>query len=158
LIPDLAAISDLVIAGTPWLVAAVLFLADLAATVHIVLYKSDNRAALGWVGFVWFVPVFGSILYFVFGINRVRRKAKRLRRKSLLDSPANEPSDSDGGKPNEMRELVGRVSGPFVCRCLTSPNLPFLAPAHRTGQADKRLILIGTQATTFDWHLSSKTL
>ena len=115
----IAAISDLVIPSKPSLVAAVLFLADLAATGHIVLNKSDNRAALGWVGFVWFVPVFGSILYFLFGINRVRRKAKRLRRKSLVESPANEPSDSDGGKLTEMRELVGRVTS----RPLTAGNL-----------------------------------
>ncbi len=96
-----------------------LFLADVAATCHILLNKGDNRAALGWVGFVWFVPVFGSILYFTFGINRVFRKAKRLRRKPLLDSPAHEPSDADGGKTNEMRELVGRVTG----RPLTFGNL-----------------------------------
>src|SRR3954467_7518531 len=54
----------------------------LAATVsmHIVLTKPDVRAAIGWVGLVWLAPVVGSALYALFGINRIRREAGRMRR------------------------------------------------------------------------------
>ncbi len=54
----------------------------LAATVsaHIVLTKPDVRAAIGWVGLVWLVPVVGSALYALFGINRIRRQAGLMRR------------------------------------------------------------------------------
>lgn len=44
-------------------------------TVHVLLTKSDVRAALGWVAVAWLSPFFGALLYFVFGINRVTRRA-----------------------------------------------------------------------------------
>ena len=44
-------------------------------TVHVLLTKSDVRAALGWIAVAWLSPVFGAVLYFVFGINRVTRRA-----------------------------------------------------------------------------------
>ena len=44
-------------------------------TVHVLLTKSDVRAALGWVAVAWLSPIFGALLYFVFGINRVTRRA-----------------------------------------------------------------------------------
>ncbi|HXH75878.1 MAG TPA: phospholipase D-like domain-containing protein [Bacteriovoracaceae bacterium] len=46
---------------------------------HAILYKSDSRAAIGWVGIIWLVPILGSVLYFLLGINRVRRLAKLMR-------------------------------------------------------------------------------
>ncbi len=50
------------------------------ASAHAVLYKRDSRAAIAWVGFVWLVPVLGALLYFIFGVNRLRRQAALLRR------------------------------------------------------------------------------
>jgi cardiolipin synthase len=41
----------------------------------VLLTKSDVRAALGWIAVAWLSPVFGALLYFVFGINRVTRRA-----------------------------------------------------------------------------------
>jgi cardiolipin synthase len=37
--------------------------------------KRDSRSAVAWVGLIWLVPVVGSVLYVVLGINRVRRRA-----------------------------------------------------------------------------------
>ena len=31
-------------------------------TVDVLLKKSDVRGALGWIGAVWFAPIFGSLL------------------------------------------------------------------------------------------------
>jgi cardiolipin synthase len=53
---------------------------SLFASGHTVLYKRDSRAAIGWVGFIWLVPLVGALLYFIFGINRLRRQAALLRR------------------------------------------------------------------------------
>lgn len=58
--------------------AVAISLAGLAAA-HAVMYRRDARAALLWVGLVWLAPLVGAILYYLFGINRVRRKATRLR-------------------------------------------------------------------------------
>lgn len=52
------------------------FLLSLFATCHVLLYKKDPRAALGWIGVMWLNPLLGIVLYFLFGINRVRRRAK----------------------------------------------------------------------------------
>lgn len=50
---------------------------------HAILHKRDARAAVGWVGLIWLVPVFGAILYVLLGVNRIRRRAIELRRTRL---------------------------------------------------------------------------
>ena len=59
--------------------AAYLLLACLV-TIDVLLKKSDVRAALGWIAAAWLSPIFGSLLYYTFGINRVTRRAVKLRR------------------------------------------------------------------------------
>ena len=44
-------------------------------TVHILLFKEDVKSAIGWIGLVWLAPIVGSIIYVLFGINRIHRKA-----------------------------------------------------------------------------------
>jgi cardiolipin synthase len=59
----------------------------LIVTVHVLLNKRDIGAAIGWIGLAWLSPIIGGIIYFVFGINRVRRRAQRARlpRRSVDD-------------------------------------------------------------------------
>jgi cardiolipin synthase A/B len=52
---------------------------SLLAAGHAVMYRRDSRSALAWVGFIWIVPLGGALLYFIFGINRIRRRASELR-------------------------------------------------------------------------------
>src|SRR3954470_2427850 len=59
--------------------AVLAVLLSVVASAHVVLYKRDSRAAIAWVGFVWLVPLLGASLYFIFGINRIRRQAALLR-------------------------------------------------------------------------------
>jgi cardiolipin synthase len=61
----------------PLLLTAASFLVAIGVSAHVVLYKRDVRAAIGWVGIVWLTPFIGSLLYLAFGINRVSRKARR---------------------------------------------------------------------------------
>ncbi len=61
------------------------------ASAHAILHRRDPRAALWWVGVSWFLPIVGPILYYFLGINRIERKAFRLRRRNpppRLSSPA----------------------------------------------------------------------
>lgn len=51
--------------------------AGLAASLHALLTKRDSRAAFGWIGFVLILPVFGPLIYLVFGINRLKEHAHR---------------------------------------------------------------------------------
>ncbi|HVZ35840.1 MAG TPA: phospholipase D-like domain-containing protein, partial [Polyangiaceae bacterium] len=46
---------------------------------HAILSKRDPRSALSWTGLIWLVPYLGALLYLLFGINRVERRALRLR-------------------------------------------------------------------------------
>jgi len=60
----------------PHLVTLVIFLIILATAVHILYKKRDSRAAAGWLGLVWFAPVLGVCLYWMFGVNRIKRRAR----------------------------------------------------------------------------------
>lgn len=58
-----------------------------AATMHAVLYKRETRSVIGWVGLVWLSPLFGALLYFCFGVNRLERKAVSMRLQSDWQHP-----------------------------------------------------------------------
>ena len=49
------------------------------AAVHALLTKPDPRSALGWIVTCWLLPFAGTILYLLFGVNRVRTRARQLR-------------------------------------------------------------------------------
>lgn len=68
-------------AGDIWqvAVAGLSLVASVVAAGHAVMYRRDSRAALAWVGLIWVVPLVGAVLYFIFGINRIRRRASELR-------------------------------------------------------------------------------
>lgn len=61
-------------------------------TVHILLTKRDVASAVGWIGLVWFAPILGAATYAMFGVNRVRRLARRLR----------PPDDGPGGPKGRL--------------------------------------------------------
>jgi cardiolipin synthase len=69
------------LAHTAWqlALAGLALLLSVVASGHAVLYKRDSRSAIAWVGFVWLVPLLGAVLYFIFGVNRLRRQAAVLR-------------------------------------------------------------------------------
>src|SRR5579871_612077 len=43
-----------------------------AASLHALLTKSDPRSAVSWIGICCLIPYGGPLLYWLFGINRVR--------------------------------------------------------------------------------------
>ncbi len=61
-------------------VALVYLLLSVTVTIDVLLKKSDVRGALGWIGLVWLAPILGSLLYYMFGINRVTRRALKFGR------------------------------------------------------------------------------
>lgn len=63
----------------PWLLALAVPLIQGAAAVHVLLRKRDVRAAVGWMGLIWLVPIIGTALYLLLGINRIKRKARARR-------------------------------------------------------------------------------
>ena len=53
----------------------------ICVTVHVLFHKRDVGASIGWIGLAWLSPILGSILYVMFGINRVKQRANQLREK-----------------------------------------------------------------------------
>ena len=60
-------------------VAGLSILMSVLASGHAVLYRRDPRAAFAWGVIAWLVPLGGAVLYFIFGVNRIRRRAAVLR-------------------------------------------------------------------------------
>ena len=71
-----------------WLLTAAQAIVAVVASGHVILHKRDVRAAIGWVGLIWFVPFGGPLLYLLFGINRIRRRAADLRGPRPAGRPA----------------------------------------------------------------------
>ncbi|MFH1723697.1 MAG: cardiolipin synthase [Elusimicrobiota bacterium] len=64
----------------PHIAGALTLAITVAASVHVLVNKRDSRAATGWIGLIWLAPVIGAGVYMLLGINRIRRKAVRLRK------------------------------------------------------------------------------
>lgn len=58
-------------------------------TVHVLLTKRSALASASWIVICWLRPITGSILYWLFGINRVRRRALKLRAEASPESGHN---------------------------------------------------------------------
>lgn len=50
---------------------------SLLTSVHVLLFKENERTSLAWIGLVILSPVVGSLVYWLFGINRIKRSAQK---------------------------------------------------------------------------------
>jgi len=105
----------------PHLAFAVSTIAGIAAAVHAAMTKTDVRAATGWVAVVLLSPFFGAFLYLIAGINRVRRRAVRRRRRAR-----NRAHGLEAGAAQ-----VGVVSCPSLVRLGDSVSPFRLRPGNR---------------------------
>ncbi len=100
------------------------------ATCHAVLYKRDSRATIGWVGLILLTPLIGAALYWVFGINRVQRRAIMRRSGQSASEPADDVYVASpemilqalGQDANHIRKLV-ELGGTVTGRHLMKGNL-----------------------------------
>lgn len=63
---------------TQWLAPLVILFAVFTAG-HAVLYKRDTRAVIAWVAMIIMVPLAGAMLYWLLAVNRISKKARKLR-------------------------------------------------------------------------------
>jgi cardiolipin synthase len=112
------------------LIAVLALGAAAGVSAHIILNKRDPRAALWWVWIVWWIPFLGSALYYFFGINRIQRRAYRLRQRYPLPEPA-----------------VAFVS-PSEGQNLFSPRMRHLASLARMGEKTTGFPLLPGNAVT----------
>lgn len=76
--------TDFIKSSWPWVVGVAAFVLAVVTSAHVILYKRDVRAAIGWAGLIWLSPFVGAILYSVLGVNRLQRRAGKLRRSPLF--------------------------------------------------------------------------
>ena len=86
---------------------------------HAVIYKRDPRSAALWVLLAWLLPILGGILYVFFGVNRVQRRAVRLRRDLVR---VRTTSGSDERLPVSELVPLARLVGEVVERPLLPGN------------------------------------
>jgi cardiolipin synthase A/B len=79
----------------PVIVGFLSILLSIVVSAHVVLNKRDIRTAAGWIGVVCFLPVVGSVLYALFGVNRIRRRGQTLRRLGMDLRPPPRDSQTD---------------------------------------------------------------
>jgi len=61
-----------------WIPITLHFLVAVIAAGHALILKTDPRAALGWIAVCLMFPLLGPLLYFLFGVNRIRTRAQKL--------------------------------------------------------------------------------
>jgi cardiolipin synthase len=83
----------------------------LVASSHVVLNKTDTRAATAWVGLIWLVPLFGTLLYVFLGINRIERRARVLK---AAATPYSVPLDDAPRAPADLDRELGPDQARFV--------------------------------------------
>ncbi len=87
-----------------------LFLAVMV-TGHVLLHKRDVAASIGWIGLAWLAPVWGALLYLMFGINRVARRARRIRGpRPPRHHAVRLPQDDFAGSLKPLERAVRRIT------------------------------------------------
>ncbi len=88
-----------------FLISIFLLLLAVYAAVHALIYKKDPRAAFGWIAVCLFLPFFGPLLYFLFGINRVHTRAQKLQ-PTLSQAQFNKHAETFDAKiPESLKDL-----------------------------------------------------
>lgn len=112
-------------AGSQWLLALDLLLV-LPTVAHVLLHKRDPRSAWGWIAVCALFPLAGPALYWLFGVNRIEQRARRLLGTEAVIHAQTQAQDSLFGslpdaESRELRELV-RLGSALTGRPLTAGN------------------------------------
>jgi cardiolipin synthase A/B len=122
------------------LIVALYVLCAAFGAVHALLTKPDPRSALGWIATCWLFPFAGTLLYLLFGVNRVRTRARQLRAGltptgSAIDSPPPEDFATQLTRIGDAVTQRPRLSGNQVVALENGENaFPLMLEAIRTAR------------------------
>lgn len=116
-----------------WSLFIVHALLALVSAGHALLYKRDPRAALGWIAVCIAYPIIGPLMYYLFGINRLRTRAHILkgepakRLKLGYERSVNANNDNHQSPPTAITEhaelaVLARSSAAVTHRPLVENN------------------------------------
>ena len=106
------------------------FVLAAGVSIHILLRKREVTSAVGWIGLVWFAPIFGATIYLLFGVNRVKRRGRLFRTRDADGGAA-----SGGGSPEVSGDLaaLGQGIGRITARPLLAGTM--VQPYHNGDEA-----------------------
>ncbi len=87
-----------------WISLILNFLAALITGSHAAMYKRDPRAAVCWILACFTIPFLGSIFYWIFGVNRIRRR--QIDELSAAGPPS-EPAQREASEVEARLEEIG---------------------------------------------------
>jgi len=83
--------------------AAIGFAAATVASLHALLFKRRPQSAFAWIAVCLTLPLLGALLYYLFGINRVKTRARKL----LTGHPEPDcPTEYVGTPPPQLQPLA----------------------------------------------------
>jgi cardiolipin synthase len=94
------------------------FVAAAIASLHALLNKRRPQSAFGWIAVCLTLPLAGALLYYLFGINRVKNRARKL----LPHHPAPEPTTEYVGTPPPQLLPLARLGWSVTGWPLTAGN------------------------------------
>jgi cardiolipin synthase len=98
--------------------AALGLVAATLASLHALLNKRRPQAAFGWIAVCFTLPLAGPLLYYLFGINRVQSRARKLLTRHRAPDC---PTEYVGTPPPQLQPL-GRLGGAVSGWPLTAGN------------------------------------
>ncbi len=112
-------------------------------TAHILLHKRNVHSAVGWIGLAWLAPYFGTLLYYAFGINRIQRRARIMRR----PSKGKGLKSKDGNLTSDTYSMLKATVGAVTRRPLVEANIDL--PLHDGDDAYPQMLaaIKGAQKT-----------
>jgi len=113
-----------------WFILVLGTVVSIFAAGHALISKRDPRASMGWIAVCLMFPLFGPLLYFLFGINRIQTRAKKLHR--LGPACRTGPDEKDASRwltaietlpgPAHLYQGLVRIADRITLRPLTPGN------------------------------------
>ena len=116
--------------GLTWAATLVSLAVAVPTAGHAVIYKRDPRSATLWVLLIALLPLGGSLLYGLFGINRYQRRARRLL----------------GADPAVRQDLAHDARGCIAATCRSGPPVGRATGQSLTGGNRIEPLVDGEQA------------
>lgn len=113
------------------LMAGLAFIVAVVSSLHALFSKRDPKSSIGWIAVCVFIPFAGPLLYYLFGINRVRARAEKLQRRAdsqqegtttRADRQTSGPENSAGTTDRRDHPEITRVSDILTNRPLVDGN------------------------------------
>ncbi len=116
-----------VIDFAPLVLGAIALIGGLFTGGHAVIYRRDVRTAIAWTGLIVMVPLIGPLLYVTLGVNRIQRRASKIRGPHREQANSPDPYRVDPetlGKVREAKQFVPlvRLVDRVIHHPLTSGN------------------------------------